>query len=77
MTTKALSRELLRNVLCCAECEQPLHIDRMTGGAYCTHCNYPPSMQDTFIMRITPCCGKEVRRDGDALACKGCGQRYA
>lgn len=76
MTTKALSRELLRNVLCCAECERPLDIDAR-GGGWCTPCNYPPSMQDTFIMRITPCCGKEVQRDGDALACRGCGQRYA
>ncbi|HTM68130.1 MAG TPA: hypothetical protein VL426_02420 [Candidatus Binatia bacterium] len=75
MTTKALSRELLRSVLCCAECERPLRIDR--SGGWCDHCAYPPSMQDTFIMYATPCCGTEVKKDGDALACKCCGQRFA
>lgn len=75
MTTKALSRELLRSVLCCAECEGPLQMDPR-GGGWCVPCNYPPSMQDTFIMYETPCCRTEVKKDGDALACKRCGQRY-
>ena len=75
MTAKALSRELLRRILCCAECERPLATTH-EGGSYCTSCNYAPSMQDTFIMYSTPCCGAEVKKDGDALACKGCGQRY-
>lgn len=75
MTTKALSRELLKDVLCCADCEKPLRIDH--GGYWCTRCNYPPSMQDTFIMYVTPCCRAEVKSDGKALACCGCGQTYA
>ncbi|MEY4744800.1 MAG: hypothetical protein RL272_745 [Candidatus Parcubacteria bacterium] len=76
MATEALSRELLRNVLCCAECGRPLDIDSR-GGGWCASCRYQPSMQDTFIMRITPCCGKEVRHDGDALVCPNCSRRYA
>lgn len=74
-TNDVLSRELLRNVLCCAECEQPLATTH-GDGSWCTRCNYPPSMQDTFIMYSTPCCSSEVQRDGDCLACRRCGRKY-
>ena len=40
-----------KRVLCCAECEQPLR-RTADGGAYCDHCGYPPSMQDTFIKLV-------------------------
>ena len=72
-TNDVLSRELLRDVLCCAECEQPLATTH-GGGSWCTTCNYPPSMQDTFIMRVCRC-GGEPKRDGTDLKCR-CGLRY-
>ncbi len=36
-------------IFCCAECEKPLALTLPLEGLYCTHCDYAPSMQDTFL----------------------------
>lgn len=55
-------------ILCCAECEKPLRVtnwvipikikgwsEEQKGGygAYCNHCNFHPSMQDTFLWKLS------------------------
>lgn len=79
MSANALSRRLLKDVLCCAECDNPLHIDPTTGGASCVPCKYSPSMQDTFISRRCPSCNVQVVKGakGGTLDCPSCGRTYA
>ena len=43
---------LTEDVLCCAECETPLTFES-GGGARCVPCGYYPSMQDTFIKKVS------------------------
>jgi RNase P subunit RPR2 len=38
-------------VLCCTECDTPL-VTTEGRGSYCLHCDYPPSMQDTYFVRV-------------------------
>lgn len=35
-------------VLCCAECHKPV-LTTPRRGSYCFHCDYAPSMQDTYL----------------------------
>jgi len=67
---------IAESVLCCAECEKPL-ATTPNGGAYCTHCKYPPSMQDTFIIFRCPPCGETLKGAGNGLLrCPKCGTDY-
>lgn len=76
MSRSVLSTEYVVHVLHCAECENPLarHPD---GGAYCTHCHFSPSMQDTYI-QYTCRCGGHLRSNGKTsrFVCTRCDQKY-
>lgn len=58
MPSLTLRGENLENVLMCAECDGPCEnvVDDDEGGWdhgwWCPRCNYPPSMQDTYIVSL-------------------------
>ena len=47
-----LNDKPVHSILCCAECEKPLQVTE-NGGGYCGHCKFIPSMQDTFLWKIS------------------------
>lgn len=40
------------SILHCVECEKPLRVTKIRGS-YCANCDYHPSMQDTFLWKIS------------------------
>ncbi|KPJ85758.1 hypothetical protein AMJ57_01805 [Parcubacteria bacterium SG8_24] len=69
------SRPVAEPVLACRECDDPL--ERLpSGGYHCLTCDYPPSMQDTYIFYRCPDCGTRLTGNGEALTCSGCGTEY-
>ena len=40
------------SILHCAECEKPLRVTEIRGS-YCINCEFHPSMQDTFLWKMS------------------------